>query len=168
MWLPGTATVWMISPHINRGAPYDKWSSDPWIALAIYDQFAKHFGWGTLSQWMRTYTQSMKTQRPTTDAEVIDQWADRMINVTAMDLMPLYDFWNIPVSTSIRTKAKQYPCFLPLDWLTSLNKKSRYTLIANQYGGKCKTTALKTISYNTPPSLNVFHVLDVNVKVLSR
>jgi hypothetical protein len=156
-----------ISQHIRNGAPYSKWSSDAWLALAFYDELGKHFGWGIISQWMHTYTQTMKDKKPEKDQDVIDEWADRMITITEMNLMPLYDFWNIPVSPYVVNKASKYPCFLPLDWMTSLNNKSRFNVIDKKYGGKCERSPKKTVSYTKKADLNVYHALDVIV-TLSR
>lgn len=79
---------------------FDKWKSDPFIALVPYIQMQQEFGWEMFQKVFAEYEALQDSERPKSDDEKRDQWMVRFSKAAGRNLGPFFRAWNIPVSES--------------------------------------------------------------------
>jgi len=105
---------------LKDGADYEKWKRSASIALFVYAQIAREFGWESYRKVFRRYETRNVSTSPSTDQERIDTWFLIFSEVVGRNLAPLAHFWNIPISSEKVSHLKRaYPVgFLPDDEVT--------------------------------------------------
>ena len=114
--------------YLESGADFNVWMSDASVALFVYAQLAREFGWGAYKSVFRRYQSEPELKKKMTNQEKIDTWFVRFSETTGYDLTPIAMFWGIPVSPSAISglaESKLRP-FLPDDDVTraSVNRTS--------------------------------------------
>jgi len=99
--------------HFAAGSPFDKWKSDPFLALIMYSDLIDEFGWEPLKAVFREYRQLKNEERPKNDNEKRDQWMVRMSLQIGKNLGPYFDRWGVPVSQSAKDSIKELPEWNP-------------------------------------------------------
>jgi len=84
--------------HRLARAPFDKWKSDPFLALTMYIQLQQTFGWEPFKKVFAEYRKLPQNERPKNDAEKRDQWMVRFSRTVGKNLGPFFVAWGIPVS----------------------------------------------------------------------
>jgi hypothetical protein len=106
--------------HVAMGAPFAKWKSDPFLALAMYVQLQQAFGWETYVDVFRAYRELPKAQRPKTDDEKRDRWLTMMSRRAGHNLGPFFQAWGVPTSASARQEIADLPDWMPDGWTDPL------------------------------------------------
>ncbi len=77
---------------------FEQWQSDPGLALVMYAQIQREFGWKPFQEVFAAYAALPTAQKPHSEDDKRDQWLMRMSNATGRDLGPFFKLWKVPVS----------------------------------------------------------------------
>jgi hypothetical protein len=121
----------------NDAASFDKWKSSPFLALNIYYEISMCYGYGLIQDVFKTYL--TKDMDPSDDQEKINTWLYMLSFHSKNNLKPIFDYWKIPVSSSMANNVSQWQCSLPDDVYTQYNP-SRASDIRAKYGNNCATS----------------------------
>jgi hypothetical protein len=102
-----------ILKHIEEGAPYDKWTSDPFLALMMYIQVIEEFGWEPIRETFAAYRGLPAGERPRTDQQKRDQWMVRLSRTLNRNLGPFFEIWGVPTSAAARESIADLPGWMP-------------------------------------------------------
>ncbi len=112
---PGKASE-RFQKHLAGGASFERWKSDPFLALTMYRQLRQGFGWETYKQLFAEYRALPKSERPKTDDEKRDQWLVRFSHATGKNLGLFFQEWGVPTSEAARASIADLTAWLPADW----------------------------------------------------
>ena len=84
--------------YIENGSNFDEWKEDPGVALFIYAQLIREYGWESYKAIFRQYEETQPNLD--SDQEKIDHWIMTFSQQVGYNLMPLFKFWGFPVSES--------------------------------------------------------------------
>ncbi len=99
--------------HLAAGAPFEKWQSDPFLALYMYMQLQEAFGWETYKRVFAEYDALPEAERPKTDDEKRDQWMVRFSRAVGRNLGPFFQAWGVPTSQAARDSIASLPVWMP-------------------------------------------------------
>ena len=102
-----------IGVHLAKGAPFEKWKSDPFLALYMYCQLEEAFGWDAFKKVFAEYRDLPKDERPKTDEQKRDQWMVRFSRTVGKNLGPFFQAWGVPTSERARASIKDLPVWMP-------------------------------------------------------
>ena len=97
------------------GSPFDKWKNDPFLALIMYVDIQKEFGWESFTKVFKEYRELKNEERPKNDDEKRDQWIVRMSKMIDRNLGPYFDRWGVPVSQAAKDSIKDLPAWNPYE-----------------------------------------------------
>ena len=66
-----------VETYFQEGPSFEKWKQRPFLALVMYMQLQKAFGWEAYKKVFAEYRDLPKSERPKNDAEKRDQWMVR-------------------------------------------------------------------------------------------
>jgi len=132
------ASVWK---YISRGAKFDAWKRDPFLALAMYTQMINAFGWDAFKQVFAEYRDLPADERPKNDDEKRDQWMVRFSRNVGKNLGPFFQTWGVPTSEAARASIQDLPEWMPAGFPPRDPREDR---IAS------KATVVSVSSENTP------------------
>ena len=72
------------------GRKFSEWQSDPWLALEMYLQMQKAFGWEPFKKVFAEYQALPDAQKPKGEEQQHDQWMVRMSRATGHNLGPIF------------------------------------------------------------------------------
>jgi hypothetical protein len=102
-----------MARHLAMGAPFEKWKSDPFLALHMYLQIREAFGWEPYKRAFAAYQQLPRSQRPRNDDQKRDVWLVQISTATGRNLGPFFQAWGIPTSDAARDKVAHLPSWMP-------------------------------------------------------
>ncbi len=102
-----------IREHLSKGAPFDAWKSDPFLALMMYLQLYEGFGWEPFEKVFAEYSKLPRDERPKDDDARRDQWMVRFSRAVGKDLGPFFQTWGVPTSQAARDSIKDLPPWSP-------------------------------------------------------
>lgn len=102
-----------VKEYIARGARFEEWKSDPFLALTMYIQVIEEFGWEPVKQVIAEYRQLPTQERPRTDEQKRDQWMIRLSRAVGRNLAPFFDVWGVPISQEAREAVTHLPVWIP-------------------------------------------------------
>ena len=84
---------------LKDGKPnFQKWKSDPGLALCMYAQLQKEFGWDAYKKVFAAYHSLKPEDMPKNDLEKRDLWMVMFSKNVNRNLGPFFRAWGIPVS----------------------------------------------------------------------
>ena len=95
------------------GKPFSEWQNDPWLALEMYLQLQKAFGWEPFKKVFAEYQALPDAQKPKGEEQQHDQWMVRMSRATGHNLGPFFGKWNVPTSAQARASIGNLPAWMP-------------------------------------------------------
>ncbi len=101
-----------IENYFKEKPSYQRWTRDPFLALILYIQLRKAFGWEVFHRVFAEYRKLPKDQKPKTNQDKIDQFMIRMSRATGHNLAKFFETWGLPLTD----KAKQAVADLP-EWM---------------------------------------------------
>jgi hypothetical protein len=104
-----------VRDYLLGGASFDKWKSDPFVALVMYAQLQQAFGWETYQKVFTEYRNLDQQDRPRTDDEKRDQWLVRFSRAAGRNLGPFFQAWGVPTSEKARASVANLPDWMPND-----------------------------------------------------
>lgn len=99
--------------YFEAGAPFDQWKRKAGLALLMYAQIQRAFGWDPFYTVFAQYEALPKGERPSTDDQKRDQWMVRMSRAVGHDLGPFFERWGVPVSRAARRQSASLPGWMP-------------------------------------------------------
>ncbi len=102
-----------IGKHLALGAKFDRWKSEPFVALMMYIQLRESFGWEAFKQVFAEYRDLPRSERPKDDDESRDQWMVRFSRTVSRNLGPFFETWGVPTSKSARDSIADLPVWMP-------------------------------------------------------
>lgn len=102
-----------IGKHLALGAKFDRWKSEPFVALMMYIQLREAFGWEAYKKVFAEYQSLPATERPKGDEESRDQWMVRFSRTVNRNLGPFFQAWGIPTSEQARASIANLPPWMP-------------------------------------------------------
>jgi hypothetical protein len=97
--------------HRAANSPYEKWKSDPFLALTMYIQLQREFGWGAFKTVFAQYRDLPQSERPKNDNEKRDQWMVRFSKVVNRNLAPFFSAWGVPTSAGSQREIAGLPAW---------------------------------------------------------
>lgn len=98
-----------VEAYRERGAKFDEWKSEPFLALAMYVQVRDAFGWAPFEKTFAEYRRLGESERPKNDDEKRDQWLVRLSRNCNRDLGPFFESWGVPTSERARRSIEALP-----------------------------------------------------------
>ncbi|CAF3004510.1 unnamed protein product [Rotaria sp. Silwood2] len=93
--------------YIEKGSNFNEWKEKPGVALFIYAQLAREYGWQSYKDVFRKYEQIQPTLN--SDQEKMDYWITTFSRQVDHNLAPLFKFWGFPISKSTIDDLKKLP-----------------------------------------------------------
>ncbi len=84
--------------YISNGSKFNEWKQNPGIALFIYAQLAREYGWENYKSIFRQYEELNPKLK--SNQEKIDYWIMTFSRQVGYNLIPLFKFWGFPISES--------------------------------------------------------------------
>jgi hypothetical protein len=104
--------------YIAGGADFEKWKSDPFLALTMYIELQQAFGWDAYKKVFAEYRALPSSERPKTEMEQHDQWMVRFSHAAGKNLGPFFQAWGVPTSDAARQSIADLPAWMPADFPT--------------------------------------------------
>ena len=99
--------------YLDAGADFNKWKSDPFLALEMYLLMREEFGWEPFKKVFAEYRGLKKGEHPKDDAAKRDEWMVRMSRAVGRNLGPYFMKWGVPTSEAARHSIKNLPEWMP-------------------------------------------------------
>ena len=87
------------------GHPYDKWKSDPFLALEFFVRLYERFGWEPFEKMFAECRTLPPSERPKNDYEKRKLWAQRFSRIVGEDLCPLFNYLRNPGEPEFKLEA---------------------------------------------------------------
>lgn len=97
--------------YAARGAKFEEWKADPFLALSMYLKLREAFGWEPFKQVFREYRALNQDELPRNDDEARDQWLVRLSRAAGRDLGPYFQAWGVPTSERARRSLSDLPAW---------------------------------------------------------
>jgi len=105
-----------LKAYLATGPDFNKWKSDPFLALLMYIQLQEAFGWDTFKKVFAEYRALPGGQRPRSDDEKRDQWMTRFSRAVGRNLGPFFQAWGVPTSDKARASIADLLPWMPDDF----------------------------------------------------
>ncbi len=105
-----------LKKYLDNGKKFEKWQSDPFLALYMYSMMQEDFGWGPFTKIFKEYRAASETELPKNDDDKRDQWMVRFSKMVGKDLGPFFDAWGIPTSQQAKDSISSLPKWMPADF----------------------------------------------------
>ncbi len=102
--------------YLADGAHYDKWRSDPFLALSMYAQLREQFGWEPFTRLFEEYRTLRPSEQPKSDIEKRDRWMVRFSKLVRKNLGPFFTAWGVPTTEAAKKSIANLPTWMPTDW----------------------------------------------------
>ena len=91
-----------MQKYFDSGANFEQWKSDPFLALSMYIQLQKEFGWEPFIKTFTAYRYLKTSDRPRTEIEKHNQWMVRFSRAAGTNLAPFFQKWGMPTTEEAR------------------------------------------------------------------
>ncbi|MCG3129008.1 MAG: hypothetical protein CHACPFDD_03904 [Phycisphaerae bacterium] len=102
-----------VAAYLREGARFERWQGDPFLALQMYVQLERAFGWETYKRLFAEYRALRANERPRDDDAKRDQWMTRFSRACGHNLGPFFEAWGVPVSAAAREAVAGLPAWMP-------------------------------------------------------
>ncbi|MCY3002728.1 MAG: M60 family metallopeptidase [Planctomycetota bacterium] len=102
-----------VEAYVARGAKFDEWKNDPFLALTMYRQLREAFGWEPFQRVFAEYRALGRNERPQGEEEKRDEWMRRMSEATGKNLGPFFQAWGVPTSEKARRGVERLAPWMP-------------------------------------------------------
>lgn len=122
--------------YLSSGANYKEWTEKPHVALMVYAELARDFGWDAYRKVFRRYEAMPVKDKPKNNQDKIDTWYAIFSEVAGFNLTPLAMFWGIPLSKTAvdKLQGQGLRYFLPDDEMTQA-VATRTDLVVKKFHG---------------------------------
>lgn len=102
-----------LREYFTNGLDFNRWKSDPFLALIMYMQLKEAFGWETYKKVFAEYRSLPPEGKPKNDQEKRDQWMVRFSRACGYNLGPFFQAWGVPTSEQARESIAELPVWMP-------------------------------------------------------
>lgn len=113
-WLQGQKKL--PAKYFEGGSDFDEWKSSPGLALMMYAEIQREFGWDPFKQALAAYLELSKDERPKSDLEKHDRWLVEISRATERDLGPYFEKWGMPTTPEARDSVAKFERWMPADY----------------------------------------------------
>lgn len=99
--------------HVERGAPFHRWKSDPFLALQTYALLWHAFGFDALDRAFRSYETLPESEHPQDDQAKRDRFVIQMSKAAGHNLEPYFRAWGVPLSDTPAQELDDLPAWMP-------------------------------------------------------
>lgn len=103
-----------LEAYLAKGAQFENWKSDPFLALTMYAQLREAFGWEPFTKAFGEYRRL--NLHPQGETAQHDAWMVQMARATGRNLGPFFVAWGVPTSEPARKSVANLPAWMPGDW----------------------------------------------------
>jgi len=103
-----------LTNYLQRGARFEEWKNDPFLALTMYAQIRRDFGWAPFTHAFAEYRRL--GLNPREDMDKHDAWMIQISRATGRNLGPFFTAWGIPTTEAARNEVATLPAWMPDDW----------------------------------------------------
>ncbi len=107
-----------LRKYLDAGADFEKWKSDPFLALTMYIELEQGFGWEAYKKVFAEYRTLSPAERPKTEMQQHDQWMVRFSRAVGKNLGPFFQAWGVPTSEAARQSLANLPRWMPANFPT--------------------------------------------------
>jgi hypothetical protein len=104
----------------DRETRFERWKSDPFLALLMYDQLRAAFGWEVYQKVFAEYRDMARKYRPKTDLDKRDQWMMSFSRAAGKNLAPFFQAWSVPITDGAAEEVKDLPVWMPEEMLAQI------------------------------------------------
>lgn len=101
-----------LKKYLDRGADFEHWKKDPFLALGMTIQIRNEFGWEPIMNAIKEYRKASANELPHNDLEKRDQWMVRLSRNCGRNLAPFFEKWGVPTSPEARESLKELPAWI--------------------------------------------------------
>lgn len=102
-----------FNEYLAKGPSFEKWKSDPFLALSMYAQLQNEFGWDAFKRVFKAYQSLTPRDRPKNDADKRDLWMKMFSGEVKRNLGPFFQAWRVPTSEQAKVEIANYPIWMP-------------------------------------------------------
>ncbi len=111
--MKGPAQVRNAARHRAAGATFDNWKREPFVALIVYEQLRRSFGWDVFKKTFADYHAAAPGDRPRTDAARRDQFVVRFSKAAGKNIAPAFEAGGVPVGEAAKREVMGLPAWEP-------------------------------------------------------
>jgi hypothetical protein len=104
--LVGDKRARALAEYRRTGPDFEKFKSDPFLALAFFMELQESFGWEPFIKFFAESDKKPRGERPRTDVDRWDTWLVGMSGQTGKNLGPFFQHWGVPVSAKALESVK--------------------------------------------------------------
>lgn len=112
----GLLSMKPVEEYVKAGSDFETWKREPFLALRMYVQMRREFGWETYKKVFAEYRGLKRGEGPRNEAEKRDQWMVRFSLAAGRDLGAFFERWGVPVSEEARAKTRHLVEWMPGGW----------------------------------------------------
>jgi hypothetical protein len=102
-----------IIESLPQAEKWQRWKSEPFLALTTYIQLVQAFGWENWRAYLHSFADESLGPVPDTDEEARDQFLIRYSKLVKKNLGPFFDYWGIPVSEAAKDQVANLDPWMP-------------------------------------------------------
>ena len=102
-----------IERYFAEGPDFNRWKSDPFLALIMYIQLRQAFGWQAYKRVFAEYHKLSPEKHPKTDEERRDLWMVTFSRAVGRNLGPFFEAWGVPISEEALKSVADLPAWMP-------------------------------------------------------
>ena len=112
-----------LAAFVARGAPFDEWKSEPFLALRTFTLVQEAFGWEPFRRFFAAHEALPHAERPRSDEAKRDRWLTRLSHLVEHDLGPYFTACGLPTSATARAAVAALPDWWPAGWSDSTTSR---------------------------------------------
>ncbi len=112
----GLLSMKPVEEYVKAGSDFETWKREPFLALRMYVQMRREFGWETFTKVFAEYRGLKRGEQPKSEAEKRDQWMVRFSLAAGRDLGAFFEKWGVPVSKEARARTGHLEEWMPGGW----------------------------------------------------
>ncbi|HEX4612976.1 MAG TPA: M60 family metallopeptidase [Urbifossiella sp.] len=99
--------------HKAGGSTFTNWQREPFVALIVYEQLRRSFGWDAFKKVFAEYHALPPADRPRTEAAKRDQFVVRFSKAVGKNVAPAFEAWGVPVTDAAKREVAALPAWEP-------------------------------------------------------
>ncbi|MEM7519249.1 MAG: M60 family metallopeptidase, partial [Planctomycetota bacterium] len=99
--------------YFARGSDFEEWKRSPGLALMMYAEIQREFGWDPFKEALRAYLKLAEGERPRSDLEKHDCWLLEISRATRKNLGPYFERWGLPTTAEARAQVADSEAWMP-------------------------------------------------------
>ena len=99
--------------HKAAGSTFENWKREPFVALIVYDELRRAFGWDVFKKAFAEYHAVPAADRPRTDQARRDQFVVRFSKAAGRNIAGAFEAWGVPVSEAAKREVAALPAWTP-------------------------------------------------------